>query len=192
MLLARLPNKPQRLPPEIPLLQMDRECGTTSHSGASLCCSPTVSTALKARWHSTDNAAGTRVAPAIGTCLGCLQVCPETVLFGRAAAQFCSAGFCRREWICRNVFQSNHFVPWDCLRSHALQWWLATYRKLGTLCDSVNKQNQAKSTEIKTKVMKHTLPGGVVTHSPGTGSLCYGRIRVRVAYSRLFNGISLI
>lgn len=31
-----------------------------------------------------------------------------------------------------------------------------------------------------------------MTHGPGTESLCYGGIRIRVAYSRLFNGISLI
>lgn len=47
------------------------------------------------------------------------------------------------------------------------------------------------------KAIKHTPlgggeGGGIVTHGPGTGSLCYGGIRVRVAYSRLFNGISLI
>jgi len=31
-----------------------------------------------------------------------------------------------------------------------------------------------------------------MTHGPGIESLCYGGIRIRVAYSRLFNGISLI
>lgn len=35
-------------------------------------------------------------------------------------------------------------------------------------------------------------PLKVMTQCPGPESLCYGGIRIRVAYSRLFNGISLI
>lgn len=37
-----------------------------------------------------------------------------------------------------------------------------------------------------------STPLKVMTQGPGTESLCYGGIRIRVAYSRLFNGISLI
>lgn len=37
-----------------------------------------------------------------------------------------------------------------------------------------------------------SAPLKVMTQGPGTESLCYGGIRIRVAYSRLFNGISLI
>lgn len=147
--LLLLPNKFTLLPPETTVLRIHRGEGATSATWASLTCSPVVSTTFtEHRWQNRGNAVNTSISPAVvpawaaGMLMG-VQSRPETTMFGRVAALFCLADFCRREWVCSNIFQSNHFVWRDCLRSCALRWWLATYRKLGTwVCHvraSINK-----------------------------------------------------
>lgn len=58
--------------------------------------------------------------------------------------------------------------------------------------ESVDKTKRSEKHIDKNESDEAHTPRAPRLTAPGTESLCYGGIRIRVAYSRLFNGISLI